>query len=187
MAMNKKLILSVVLVNLLAACASNKPQETASAPNAAPTSPVVETSNNAVVAPVATPSAAPTPSAPVITMDALDDPHGVLAKRSVYFPLDVDSVQDSDKPVVQAHGKYLGNHGDRKARVEGNADERGSSEYNLALGQRRADNVKKSLVLSGAKDAQVEATSYGEEKPKVVGHDESAWSQNRRADLNYVK
>lgn len=184
--MNKKLILSVVLVNLLAACASNKPQEAAPAPKAATPAPVVAETPKA--APVATPapsvSSAP---APVVTMDALDDPHSILAKRSVYFPLDVDSVQDADKPVVQAHGKYLSGHGDRKMRVEGNADERGSSEYNLALGQRRADNVKKSLVLSGAKDAQIEATSYGEERPKAIGHDEAAWSQNRRADLNYAK
>jgi len=79
----------------------------------------------------------------------------------------------------------LGSHEDRKVRVEGNADERGSSEYNLALGQRRANNTKKSLVLGGAKAEQVEAISYGEERPQAVGHDETAWAQNRRADISY--
>jgi peptidoglycan-associated lipoprotein len=182
--MNKKLILSVVLVNLLAACAGNKPKEVVTAPDVVASAAAIEKAPSATVtSPVVAAPVAPA----VMTFDALDDPHSVLAKRSFYFPLDVDSVQDADKPAVQAHGKYLGEHAKRAVRVEGNADERGSSEYNLALGQRRADHVKKTLVLSGAKDGQVEAVSYGEEKPKSTGHDESAWSQNRRADVNYGK
>jgi peptidoglycan-associated lipoprotein len=72
-------------------------------------------------------------------------------------------------------------------RLEGNCDERGSNEYNLSLGQRRADGVKKMLELGGAKTGQVESTSYGEEMPKASGHDESSWSQNRRTDLRYAK
>lgn len=166
----KKLVISIVLVNLLAACASQKPKETTAAPEAAP-------------APVAAKAATPAKTA----VDPLNDPTSILAKRSVYYPFDVDAVQDADKPVVQAHAKYLGEHAGRKVRLEGNCDERGSNEYNLGLGQRRADGVKKMLELGGAKAAQLNSVSYGEEKPKAAAHNEAAWAQNRRTDLNYAK
>jgi peptidoglycan-associated lipoprotein len=167
----KKLLISIVLANLLVACASEKPKEPeAVAPAPAP---VVEA-----------PAPAPAP-APVVEVDPLDDPASILAKRSVYYPFDVSAVQEADKPVVQAHAKYLSEHPDRKVRVEGNADERGSNEYNLALGQRRADSVKKMLVLGGAKAGQIETVSYGEEKPRCTDHNEACWSQNRRSDIKY--
>ena len=103
----------------------------------------------------------------------------------MFYPLDAYGVQDADKPVVQAHAQYLSERAGQHVRLEGNCDERGSTEYNLALGQRRAEGVKKILVLGGARDSQVEAVSYGEERPKAAGHDEAAWAQNRRTDLNY--
>lgn len=166
----KKLVISILLVNLLAACASQKPKEETAA------------------APEATPAAAKAAAAPAKTaVDPLNDPASILAKRSVYYPFDVDAVQDADKPVVQAHAKYLGEHASRKVRLEGNCDERGSNEYNLGLGQRRADGVKKMLELGGAKAAQLNSVSYGEEKPKAAAHNEAAWAQNRRTDLNYAK
>ncbi|MDO8293432.1 MAG: peptidoglycan-associated lipoprotein Pal [Gallionella sp.] len=162
----KKLIISIVLVNLLAGCASEpKKEEAAPAPKAE--------------APKVVPAQA--------AVDALDDPASILAKRSVYYPFDVAVVQDADKPVVQAHAKYLSEHANRKVRLEGNCDERGSNEYNLGLGQRRADGVNKMLVLGGAKSDQLESVSYGEEKPRASGHEEASWSQNRRTDLNYTK
>lgn len=164
----KKLLISIVLANLLVACASEKPKE----PEAAP-APVVEA-----------PAPAPAP-APVVAVDPLNDPASILAKRSVYFPFDVSAVQEADKPIVEAHGKYLSEHPDSKVRVEGNCDERGSNEYNLALGQRRADSVKKMLILSGAKASQIETVSYGEEKPVCTEHNEACWSQNRRSDIKY--
>lgn len=166
----KKLLISIVLANLLVACASEKPKEPEAAPAPAP---VVEA-----------PAPAPAP-APVVEVDPLNDPSSILAKRSVYYPFDVSAVQEADKPVVLAHAKYLGEHPDRKVRVEGNADERGSNEYNLALGQRRADSVKKMLVLGGAKADQIETVSYGEEKPRCTDHNEACWSQNRRSDIKY--
>ena len=169
------LVLAVLSATLLAACASKKPveqvEETKPAPAAA-----------AKAAPGSTAAAAPV--APV-AVDPLNDPNSLLAKRSMYYPFDGYVVQDADKPAVQAHAKYLAEHQDRKIRVEGNADERGSNEYNLALGQRRADGMKSMLVLGGAKSSQIETASYGEEKPRASGHDEAAWSQNRRADLIY--
>ena len=94
-------------------------------------------------------------------------------------------MQDSDKPVVQAHAKYLSSNPDRIVRLEGNADERGSNEYNLALGQRRADSVKKMLVLGGANAKQISTISYGEEKALCSDHQESCWGQNRRTDIKY--
>ncbi|MGA7749021.1 MAG: peptidoglycan-associated lipoprotein Pal [Gallionella sp.] len=167
----KKLVISIVLLNLLVACASEKPKE-AAAPAPAP------------VAAAPAPEAAPAP-APVVAVDPLNDPASILAKRSVYFPFDVSAVQDADKPVVEAHAKYLSEHPDRKVRVEGNCDERGSKEYNLGLGQRRADSVKKMLVLGGANASQIETVSYGEEKPRCTEHNEACWMQNRRSDIKY--
>jgi len=169
----KKLVISVVLVNLLAACASEKPKETVVAP------PPKQFTREVVATP------APPPPAPVV--DPLNDPASILAKRSVYYPFDVAAVQDADKPAVEAHARYLGEHANRKVRLEGNCDERGSNEYNLGLGQRRADGVKKMLELGGAKSGQAESVSYGEEKPKASGHNETAWAQNRRTDLIYAK
>ena len=115
----------------------------------------------------------------------MNDPNSILAKRSVYFPFDVSVMQAADKPLVEAHAKYLSEHPDRKVRVEGNCDERGSKEYNLGLGQRRADSVKQMLMLGGAKASQIETVSYGEEKPVCTDHKESCWMQNRRSDIKY--
>ena len=167
----KNLVIAVLLVSFLAACASKKPVE-----------PVAETKP----APVAEtkPVVAPASVAPV-AVDPLNDPNSLLANRSMYYPLDGYVVQNADKAVVQAHARYLAEHSDRSVRLEGNADERGSNEYNLALGQRRADGVKNMLILGGAKSSQIETVSYGEEKPKANGHEESAWAQNRRTDLIY--
>jgi peptidoglycan-associated lipoprotein len=165
----KKLLISIVLANLLVACASEKPKE----PEAVAPAPVVEA-----------PAPAPAP-APVVMVDPLNDPTSILAKRSVYFPFDVSAVQEDDKPIVEAHGKYLSEHPDRTVRVEGNCDERGSNEYNLALGQRRAESVKKMLILSGAQASQIETVSYGEEKPVCTEHNEACWKQNRRSDIKY--
>jgi peptidoglycan-associated lipoprotein len=118
-------------------------------------------------------------------VDPLNDPKSILAGRSVFYPFDVSAVQDSDKPLVQAHAAYLSKNAARSVRLEGNCDERGSNEYNLGLGQRRADGVMKMLELGGAKASQLNSVSYGEEKPRASTHDEAAWSQNRRTDLNY--
>jgi peptidoglycan-associated lipoprotein len=118
-------------------------------------------------------------------MDPLNDPNSILAKRSTYYPFDVYVVQENDKPLVQAHAKYLSEHGNRKVRLEGNCDERGSNEYNLGLGQRRADGVKKMLLVGGAREGQIETVSYGEEKPRLPCHEEKCWKENRRTDLNY--
>lgn len=174
-----KKLLSVVLLGLLAACATEKAKEPVAETKSAPTAAAKDDAS----ATTGAASSADTSSSK--TVDPLNDPASPLAKRSVYFPFDVDAIQSDDKATIQAHGKYLSEHPGAKVRVEGNADERGSTEYNLALGQRRANNTKKALVLSGAKAAQIETVSYGEEKPRCTDHNESCWAQNRRADISY--
>jgi peptidoglycan-associated lipoprotein len=119
------------------------------------------------------------------TVDPLNDPKGVLANRSVYFDYDSFAVRDDGKPVVENHSGYLTKHKDRKILVQGNTDERGGTEYNLALGQKRAEAVRKAMSALGVADNQIEAVSLGKEKPKATGHDEAAWAENRRADIVY--
>ena len=103
--------------------------------------------------------------------------------RVVYFDYDSYVVKDEFRPVVEANAKVLSTNPARKMAVQGHTDDRGSSEYNLALGQRRAEAVVKSLTLMGAKPAQLEATSFGKERPAVPGETEEAWAKNRRAEL----
>jgi len=117
--------------------------------------------------------------------DSLNDPSSILAKRSIYFDLDSFVVKDEFKSVIDAHSQYLIAHPDRKVIIQGNTDERGGSEYNLALGQKRAEAVRRALSLLGVADGQMEAVSFGKEKPKATGRDESAWAENRRADIAY--
>jgi peptidoglycan-associated lipoprotein len=139
--------------------------------------PVVQTpppADNRVVAPVETKS-----------IDPLDDPKGVLANRSVYFDFDSYVVREDGKPVVQNHSAYLTKNKQRNILIQGNTDERGGAEYNLALGQKRAEAVRKSMAALGVPESQIEAVSLGKEKPKAEGHNEEAWAQNRRADIVY--
>ena len=116
----------------------------------------------------------------------LKDPRNVLSKRSVYFELDRYDVKDEYKPLVEAHGKYLQSNRSAKMTIQGNADERGSREYNIALGQRRADTVKRMMQIYGASESQIETVSFGKEKPRNTGHDEAAWADNRRDDIVYA-
>jgi peptidoglycan-associated lipoprotein len=110
---------------------------------------------------------------------------GILARRSIYYDLDQFDIKDEYRGLVEAHAKYLRENPAARVLVQGNTDERGSREYNVGLGQRRSDGVKKMLVLLGARDNQIEAVSLGEEKPQADGHDEGAWSKNRRSDILY--
>ena len=116
------------------------------------------------------------------------DPNSALNReRSVYFAFDDSNVASEYLPLVERHAKYLATNAGIAIRVEGYADERGGPEYNLALGQRRAEAVARSLRLLGVAGTRVEAVSYGEERPRAAGHDEAAWAQNRRADIGYPR
>jgi len=160
-------ILSVVLISLLSACASKTIQ---------PTSGTGTEGSSVATAPAAPKTAAINP---------LNDPNNILSKRSVYFNLDSFVVKDEYKSLVSSHANYLRENATAKVLLQGSADERGSREYNLALGQRRADSVKKAMTLSGTKEAQIEAVSLGEEKPRGTDHNETSWAENRRTDIRY--
>ncbi|MHB0973488.1 MAG: peptidoglycan-associated lipoprotein Pal [Thiobacillus sp.] len=117
--------------------------------------------------------------------DPRKDPASPLSKRSVYFDFDSFVVKDEYRPMLEAHAGYLMSKRDAHVILQGNADERGSREYNLALGQKRAEAVRKALSVLGVSDAQMEAISFGEEKPRNEGHDEAAYAENRRTDVVY--
>ena len=137
--------------------------------------------------PVVKPLADSSVSAKSLTDPAsmLKDPGSPLSKRSIYYDFDAYNIKEEFQTLVEAHGKFLLEHKDFKIRIEGNCDERGSREYNLALGQRRADSVKKAMTLLGVPAKQIQTVSFGSEKPKAVGHDEEAWAENRRSDIVY--
>ena len=115
----------------------------------------------------------------------LKDPNNILSKRSIYFDLDSFSVKDEHKALVEAHARYLRTNLAAKMLIQGNTDERGGREYNLALGQRRAEAVRRALALLGVPDAQMEAVSFGKEKPAAQGATEAAFARNRRAEIAY--
>jgi peptidoglycan-associated lipoprotein len=117
--------------------------------------------------------------------DPLNDPQGELARRSIYFDFDSYIVKNEYQPVVQAHARYLNRNKNRRILIQGNTDERGGREYNLALGQKRAEAVRRSMALMGVGEHQMEAVSFGKEKPRAVGSDEASWAENRRADIVY--
>jgi peptidoglycan-associated lipoprotein len=118
--------------------------------------------------------------------DELRNPNSILSKRSIYFDFDSFVVKDEYRPLVEAHARYLQSHANARMTIQGNTDERGSREYNIALGQKRAAAVKRMMTLLGARDNQIETVSFGEERPKNPGHDESAWAENRRDDILYA-
>ena len=115
-----------------------------------------------------------------------NDPKSPLFEKSVYFALDEYTVQTKYQKMLSAHASYLKANPKQKVIIQGNTDERGTAEYNLALGQRRSDAVRKSLNLMGVSDDQMEAVSFGKEKPKAEGNTEAAWTENRRADIIYI-
>lgn len=111
----------------------------------------------------------------------------LLSKRLLYFAFDSDALRGDDEAIVAAHAKYLVSNPGVKVRLEGHTDERGSREYNIGLGERRAQAVRRALMLQGVGEQQISTVSFGEERPAVLGDDETAWAQNRRVEILYVK
>ena len=169
----KSVAFIVAAAALLSACSSTKLQE-APKVEEKPVAQAAPPADNREIRPVETGN-----------VDPLNDPKGVLANRSVYCDFDSYVVRDDGKPVVETHSAYLTKNKQRKVLIQGNTDERGGTEYNLALGQKRAEAVRKSMAALGVSDSQMEAVSLGKEKPKATGHDEAAWAENRRADIVY--
>lgn len=129
-------------------------------------------------------STLPPPDA-VPTAADLKNPEHLLSQRRLLFDYDSAAIRDEYRPVLEAHVMFLKSNHDAKVILQGHADERGSREYNLALGQRRAESVYKVMSVLGVPEAQMEAVSLGEEKPLKEGHDESSWQENRRTELLY--
>lgn len=178
----KKLFVLLLLASMVSACAGNHVKEAPiTSANAHP--PVVET--KPTVPENVAPPATATITESKIEGNPLTDPNNILSKRNIYFDLDQYEVTDKYRALVEAHAKYLVNHPESTVRIEGNADDRGSREYNLALGQKRAVAVKKLMNLFGVQDKQIETISYGKEKPKATGENEVAWAENRRDDIVY--
>jgi peptidoglycan-associated lipoprotein len=181
-----KTLVTIIAFALLGACSTVKLND-----KAAP----VEDRNTSGSASTPAPAPPPAPSAAKsggdtsatrsAAVDPLNDPSNILYKRSVYFDYDQYTMKEEYRALVEAHGKFLAANPDRKVTIQGNTDERGGSEYNLALGQKRAEAVRRAMVLAGARDSQLEAVSFGKEKPKSTGSDEAAWAENRRADIAY--
>ena len=117
--------------------------------------------------------------------DPTKDPNNILSKRQIFFEFDKFEIKNEYKSLVEAHAKYLRENPNAKMLIQGNADERGSREYNVGLGQRRSDTVKRALILLGARDGQIESVSLGEEKPMCTDHAEGCWAKNRRDDMLY--
>ncbi len=120
-------------------------------------------------------------------MDPFNPQSPLAQQRSVYFDFDSYTVPEQYRGVVEMHSQYLTSHQGQKVRIEGNTDARGSTEYNLALGQRRSDAVARMMTLLGVNSNQIEAISFGKERPKALGNTEADYAENRRADINYLR
>jgi len=183
MKVSNKLLLMAVPMAFLAACGTTKTMQS---------EPMVEP--EPVEQQVEAPVAVEQPVVAVVTpveMDAgfnghpLDDPDSLLSQRVVYFDFDKSDISDQAREIIAAHAGYLGDHPSARITLEGHADERGSREYNMGLGERRANAVRQFLMLQGAAARQIEVISYGEERPAAFGHDEASWALNRRAEILY--
>lgn len=162
----KRILVSTLFLGILAGCASNPSTDANKTADAATSSNSASANANGVA-------------------EHSDAKSALAQKRSIYFPLDEYVIENEGKNVVQAHAAYLSKNPNQKIVIEGNADEQGSREYNLALGQKRANAVKTAMTVLGVKETQMETVSWGEERPAATGHNEEAWSQNRRADIKY--
>jgi len=124
--------------------------------------------------------------APMNAVEMLEQTEGALANRTIYFEFDSAKLSSESIQILETHGSFIAGNGEVSVRLEGHADERGSREYNIALGDRRAQSVRRVLLFQGASTDQIETVSYGEEKPVMSDHTEEAWSKNRRVELIYT-
>ena len=166
-----KLLLALASVAVVAGCASTKLDKPAEVEKKDVTTQTTTTTPDTGASTVATTDQSSKVVAP-ITLD-----------RVIYFDFDSYAVKDEFRPIVEAHANLLKANTGAKEVAEGHTDERGGSEYNLALGQKRAEAVVQQMKVLGVGDSQLEAVSYGKERPAVDGHDESAWAKNRRVEL----
>ncbi len=182
----RKWIIAAFLIAAIAGCASTEetaPADDKAATATAPGAGSGATTSGATTSGVPGSSISGAPGTGGIPSSALKDPRNILSKRNIYFDYDQFTVKDEYRPIVEAHAKYLQANRGARAILQGHTDERGTREYNIALGQKRADAVKNLMLLLGAQEIQIETVSFGKEKPRREGHDESSWAENRRADI----
>jgi peptidoglycan-associated lipoprotein len=172
-----KMAVAVLPLTLLAACASTPEEQAAPSGDtgAAQTQPMAPSGAESMGA----------GGAGGMQMSPLDDPNSLLSKRVIYFDFDKADIRPEFRDIVQAHAAYLGQNSSVRVTLEGHADERGTREYNMGLGERRAIAVKNVLGLQGAGSGQLDSVSYGEERPVAAGHDEQSWGLNRRVEIIY--
>jgi peptidoglycan-associated lipoprotein len=173
----KKILTAIACAALLAACSTTPTDEGAAVESRTP--------GGATGQPVPGGGVSGSQLGGAGKVDPLKDPSSPLSKRSIYFDFDSDAIKDEYKPLLDAHAKYIRETATTKVLLQGHADERGSREYNLALGQRRSDAVRRYLVLAGAPEARIESVSLGEEKPACVEKTEECYAKNRRVDILY--
>ena len=185
----RKWIIAAFMIAAIAGCASTGTEDAAPIEDKAPAATAPGAGTGATTAGTTTApigggsGVAGAPASGATSAAALKDPRNILSKRNIYFDYDQFTVKDEYKAIVEAHAKYLQANRGARAIIQGNTDERGTREYNIALGQKRADAVKNLMLLLGATEIQIETVSFGKEKPRREGHDESSWAENRRADI----
>ena len=177
-----KKISALLIVLLLAACSNKAVKEETQATT--PINTQTQSSNTKPQDDSAANTSAATES--TVSANPLTDPNNILSKRSVYFDFDKYDIKPEFKPLISAHAEYLKAHPTASATLEGNADERGSREYNLALGQKRAVSVKSALSILGVGDKQIETVSYGKERANTECKDDGCWQKDRHTDIKYA-
>lgn len=173
-----KSFVAMIPITLLAACATSGEKTATLDP-----SPVVSDTAKAATVPTAE-----TPSAPVqarIESNPKQETTGPLTERVIYFSFDKSNIKSEYASIIQAHSAYLAKHPNVHIRLEGYTDERGTREYNMALGERRDNSVEELLTQEGVAKDQIDTISYGEQNPVATGHDESSWRLNRRVEIVY--
>lgn len=178
--------IAVLMMALSSACSSHRARPT---PNASANT-TVPSDQSATAGGAANQNAADAANAAAVangTAAGVEGPTGgLLDTKTIYFDFDSSQIKSDYNPIIAAHAKYLTSNPSVRVRLEGNTDERGTREYNIGLGERRAQAVREALMLQGVADAQITTVSYGEERPAVTGHSEAAWSKNRRVDIVYL-
>ena len=182
----RKWIIAGAVVAVLAGCSSTPPQTAAPVEERVPTAGTAGSTGGATTTGTTNTGVSGTANAAARGGNPLKDPSSPLSKRSVYFDYDEFVIKDQYRSIVESHARYLQANRNAKVTIQGNTDERGTREYNIALGQKRAEALKKVMLLLGATDAQIETVSFGKEKPRSEGHDETSWTENRRADIVYA-
>jgi peptidoglycan-associated lipoprotein len=178
--LNRKLIIAgLAAVLLLAGCAGKRGEDVDPASEGqtiASSSDVSDAQSSGVTSVVAGGSGA----------QGAGPPGDLGSQRVIYFDFDSSDIRTEFVDVIAAHGRYLAGNPGKRVRLEGHTDERGSREYNIGLAERRAQTVRRALVLQGVQDSQVATVSYGEERPAAAGNDDRAWALNRRVEIIYI-